>query len=217
MKVDDKNGQKKIVKKVLVIIILLGCVPTILFVFRGCHTKSKVQIDTSHLELNKYNILVEDWNRAVVNAKLNKSFYLPDSNPEAVISRLNDLVSPFYECHRSELQKELSTISKGKKYSFFVFYAAFLETHCIASRVTFDPNQSSNNIRKLIGEITKQDRIDTNTVAIIASMNEPCVYFDTFRDDLYEKGMTRNIRSCKELRINQSKYPLLFHLVFNKT
>jgi hypothetical protein len=216
MTFEDKSSEKKLGAKLLVIVIILVCVATIVFLTRGCRNTSKVITTTPHIEVNKYDILVEDWNRASVNAKLSKVFYLPDANPEAVINRLNALNRSFYKCPSQELQNELKKITQGRKYSFFVFYANFLKTYCITTSLTFDSNQSSAEIRKLISQITKQDRINTKAVAIIASINNPCLYFDTFKDDLYKKGMSKNLRSCKDLRIDKSKYPLLFELVNKK-
>ena len=216
MTFENKSSRTKLGRKLSLIILFLICTAILLFVIRGCRETSKVQDVTPNIEYNKYDIFVEDWNRAVINAKLNKSFYLPDADPQGVISKLNVLARTFHKIPSPELRTEMKLITQGRKYSFFAFYANFLESHSITTPLTFSLTQNSEAIKKLIRQITKQDSINTKAVAVIASINDPCLYFDTFHDDLYEKGMSKNIRSCKDLRIDKSKYPLLFNLLHKK-
>ena len=203
----------KFYSKGIIILIVLVCVTGLAFVVKGCIDNPRAPDVPPRPDVTKYDILVEDWNRAVVNAKLNKFFYLPDTNPEGVISRLNAIIAPFYQCSDPGLKSELKKILDVKKHSFVSFYADFLNSHCVTTRLTFNSSQSSSEIRSLVGQITKQNRINTKMISIVASMNDPCFYINAYRNDLYEKGMSRNIESCEDLNISEKKYPFLFDLI----
>jgi hypothetical protein len=213
MKFDDKKRVRKRPRKVLAIMIVLICATGVLFLIRGCRDRSKVQITAPGEERNNYDILVEDWNRGVVNNKLGKFYYLPDTDSKGVIKKLNNFSKSFSKCRSQELQNELKTITQGKKYSFFVFYADLLKTYCVSDKVNFNPTQSSDQIRALIKKLTKQDRINTKAIAIIASLNDPCLYLYIFQNALYEQGMSKNIQSCKDIILDKAKYPVLFALI----
>lgn len=214
MKFHEKDSKTKLYSKgIIITLILLACAISAAFLIKGCVKKPKTSMILSRADVSKYDILVEDWNRAVVNAKLNKFFYLPDTNPEKVISKLNAITESFYQCSDRQLKSELNRVTDSEKHSIFSFYADFLGSYCSSTKLKFNSNQSSSDIRSLIKQITKQDRINTKTLLIIASMNDPCFFIEAYRNDLYDKGMSRNIQSCKDLRVDKSKYPLLFSLI----
>jgi len=203
------------IKKLIVVsICFVNCVIIAGFYVRGCNSVSDVKVDRKPpVNPQKYNILAEQWNQSVIYADLGSSYYLPRSDPEGTIKALNAFVRPFYEFSTPEIVKELQEITKGRQYSFFVFYLEFLERHRVNDHVSFTVEQNSPDIKKVINRLTKQDAINAKGIKIIASMNNPCVYLKMFKDELHKKGVTRNLESCDDFIINKERYPNLYELI----
>ena len=201
-------------KWIIILIVFIAAICSAVVV-RGCSTRPKVPVITARPDITKYDIFVENWNKYVVNAKLGKSFYLPDKDPEGVITILNGIIAPFFKCSDPFFKTELANITQGEKYSFFSFYGDFITSHCIDTELIFNSKQDSTSIKNYIAQITKIDKINTKALITIASMNAPCFYFKNYRDDLYKRGMTRNIKSCEDIKIDESKYPLIFKMLKN--
>ena len=201
-------------KWIIILIVFIAAICSAVVV-RGCGTRPKVPVVTALPDTTKYDIFVENWNRSVVNAKLGKLFYLPDTDPEGVITILNSIIAPFFKCPDPAFRNELANITQGRKYSFFSFYGDFIKSHCIDTELIFNSKQDSTSIKKNIAQITKIDKINTKALIIIGSMNAPCFYLKNYRDDLYVKGMTRNIKSCEDIKIDESKYPLISKILKN--
>ncbi len=201
-------------KFVVALICFISCAIIAGFYARGCDSVSEVKVDRNPpANPQKYNILVGQWNKSVIHAGLSSSYYLSLSDPEGTVKILNTFIRPFYEFLTPGLMKELQDITEGKKYSFFIFYLEFLERHRINDRVSFSIEQSSPDIKKVINGLTKQDTLNVRGIKIIASMNNPCVYLKMFQDELYKKGVTRNLESCDDFIINKGKYPNFYELV----
>lgn len=212
VKMMDKLKDKKF--KIFISLFLLLSTVIVGFSVRACGHNSDVRIvKKPPLNLKKYNILAENWNRSVMNARLSSSYDLPESDPEEMIKALNTFIRPFYEFLSPDIERELEGITQGWTYSFFVFYFDFLKKHRISNKVEFATEQESLEIKKVIKQLTKEDGVNTRAVTIIASIDNPCLFLDKFKDELYKKGMLRNIRSCKDLVVDKGKYPNLYELV----
>ena len=205
--------------KALVILLIVGIV--ILAVGLGClikdcrHEESKTTVAKPDLNPNKYNILVEDWNRAIINAQIGNSYYLPEANPEGVIKSLNIFIKPFYESFNEKIEKDIIDIAMGRKNSFFFFYRDFLAKHRIKTKEIFSVSQSSLEIKKILKQLTGENSVNTMMISIIVSMKNPCIFLNRFKQELYGKGMSRSLQSCTDLSVivDESKYKNLYDFI----
>lgn len=212
-KLMENSKAKKTKLKVIAAIALLVCFVVAVFLFQPWTNETKVAIKSPTINPGKYNILVDDWNRSVINARLDTSHYLPDSDPQGVIKCLNGFVRPFYEPHSHQIESELQDIIQGRKYSFFVFYYGFLKKHRLRDKITFTAKQDSLEIMNELIRLTGQNSVNTRAVGIVAAMGNPCFFLKNFRHELYQRGMSRNIQTCRDIVVDKEKYPHLHDLV----
>jgi len=147
----------------------------------------------------KYDILVNQWNRSVLNSDLPKSYYLKQGDPSAVVRTLNRIVKRFYTTLTPKMESELQKVTHGRDYSFFMFYYRFLKKHSTKKKISFNTSQSSLEIKNTLRQLTGGG-INTKALSIIASMGSPRTFFDLNKEYLWREGMSRNVRSSEGLK-----------------
>ena len=203
-------------KKIMITIlgaIFICCIVIGGVILKACNNGTNIKVAKPAVNPKKYDILVEDWNCSVIYADLSNTYYLPESEPEDTVKILNTLVRPFFQFATPELMAELQKITQGKEYSFFVFYSNFIKKHRIQKNISFNTKQKSTEIKEVLYRLTKENTINIDLVKIIASFDKPCLFLEIFKDELHRRGMSRNIKSCKNLKVDKVEYPKIYQLI----
>ena len=72
---------------------------------------------------------------------------------------------------------------------------------------------SGVEVKKLLYKLTKNDELNNKSIQIIAAMQNPCLFLEIYRRDLYKQGLDGRIRNCSDVKIDQDKYPLIYGTV----
>jgi len=194
------------------------CTGILFFALKGCQRKQTVRkTPAPRVAFDKYDVLVEVWNKFVNHADLEKEFYLVRLDPKETAHRLNILLNPFFTTISQEMENEFQMIRQEDKYSFFKFYHEFLLSYNARRKSLVSTNMSGLEIKDLVYDLTKRDDLDKKTLQIVAAMHNPCSFFQTYKQNLYEKGLDRRIKTCQDLYVDKKMYPYLHSLLSNKT
>lgn len=212
----EKNKKyKKYYTWLKVTVAFVLCTGILFFALKGCQRRQIVCI-TPRVAFDKYDVLVQVWNKFVNHADLGKEFYLVRLDPEETASRLNILLNPFYTTISPEMENEFQMIRQEKKYSFFKFYHEFLLNHNARTKSLVSTNMSGLEIKDLVYDLTKRNDLNKKTLQIVAAMHNPCSFFQTYKQNLYEKGLDRRIKTCQDIIVDRKKYPCLHSLLIKK-
>lgn len=214
----EKNKKdKKYCAWLKVAVAFVLCSVILFLALKGCQRKQTVRkAPAPRSAFDKYDVLVEVWNKFVNHADLSKEFYLIRLDPDETVRRLNILLNPFFTTISQQMENEFQLIRKEDEYSFFKFYHEFLLSYNARRRSLVSTNMSGLEIKSLVYDLTKRDDLDKKTLQIVASMHNPCSFFQTQKHNLYEKGLDRRLKTCRDLIVDKKLYPYLHTLLVNK-
>ena len=72
---------------------------------------------------------------------------------------------------------------------------------------------SGVDVMELLYKLRRNDTLDKKTIQIIAATQNPCLFLEIYKRDLYKKGLDSRIKTCSDLKIDQDKYPLIHALL----
>ena len=198
------------------VIVCVLCVVSLLFGLKGCQKKQAVKkTQIVRVASDKYDILVKNWNKCVNGANLGSKFYLKQLNPKDTVNRLNNLLKPFFAQFTQDRKSEFMALKQEDKYSLFILYDDFLHRYNNQQKKTISTSMSGVEVKKLLYKLTKKDELSKKTIQIIAAMQSPCLFLEIYRLNLYKQGLDGRINTCKDLKIDQDKYPLIHELLGN--
>ena len=219
----DRQDSKQNIKRknhllwLRVIAVTVLSLGILILLWKGCQKKQIVgKPPETRIAFDKYDVLVEVWNKFVNHADLGKEFYLIRLDPDETARRLNILLNPFFTTISQEIENEFQIIRQEDKYSFFKFYHEFLLNHNARKKSLVSTNMSGLEIKDIVYDLTKRDDLDKKTLQIVAAMHNPCSFFQTYKQNLYEKGLDRRIKTCPDIIVDRKKYPCLHSLLIKK-
>ena len=160
----------------------------------------------------KWDLLVERWNKSVRNNDFDSTYFLNYSKLEETTDKLNLFLAPFREGFSYNLQDELTQIAREQESVFFSEYQKFIVTNYHPELKIISIDQDFDQVRNLILSATQTRGINkTNTLMSILAMQSPCNFHKLFSSELYSKGMSKSIKNCNDLEINvdKNKFPEL--------
>ncbi|MEA3332186.1 MAG: hypothetical protein U9Q58_01125, partial [Pseudomonadota bacterium] len=207
---------KVIVNLLLLIGGIIGvlCTVCLLAGLKGCRERPLVKkTQIIRVAPDKYEVLVEVWNKRVNSANLGEEFYLKQLDPEDTVNRLNNFFEPFFAQFTQEIKDEFIALQHEDKYSLFILYNNFLHRYNDHQKKTISTNMSGVEVKELLYKLTKNDTLDNKTIQIVAAIQNPCLFLKIFKRDLYRQGLDSRIKTCSDLKIDKDKYPFIHALL----
>ena len=211
----EENKNIKKLKPIFIILFgLLGFFIIFSLIYLGCiytgNNMVKKQETEIPVESFKYDVFVDQWNHIVNNLKLGSKAYLPKSDPKKIIDKLNSHIESFHTQFSENTEDEFIRFRKKNNYSLVSFYYNFLIKFRIKEKMTFTTKMSSIKIKERLCEITETEYIEEKTLKIIFSMASICNFFNFYKEDSYNNGLSRRIKEYNDSNIELKQYPALY-------
>ncbi len=188
-----------IVTAITVICLVTGCFSTLSI---GSPTPPENKDDNKSIPPVKVDNIefIETWNTKISkikyasNLKIDFDKYKLREEPQ---KELTSYIS-FDKNKNISLKEQLEKSKFKLKYTPII---SWIEMKFKVNYVKPEKEMQSNELMKyLAGKINPNKPFSNNTIDTVVQLNEFCYYFEKNKDNLYRKGYTRNIKSCKKIQ-----------------
>jgi len=198
MKKNEEYPEKKNRSKVYIITTVIASLCIGICFVTGCFSTQQEEVlleqTTSKKQKKSYDNLVDQWNRSVLAADLNRSFELPRQYDEQFFTKLNGLLNQT-EKYEKFVSKNQCVLKTGKDIFIpSIQYANFIKESQLPYKVNFDQNYTEDEIIQELKKVTNSKYIDSKMLKKIAYLHSFKLFFKDNKKKFYKKGFSEYIR-----------------------
>jgi len=198
---------KKISAAIIIGVIAVGVVGFWLFQ-NGNSSSNHVQVHTQFVSKPSFSSFVGAWNNKVRAYDLPKSHLLSSTDNQKLLRQLKGYIDHFSLPVPTVLVTELNDLSQTYPNSLWAYYQRFLATY-VGKRTlpasAWEGVHNSEDLRHLIEKTTENKNYDAS-IKLLLAVDDPCVYFDIYKSELWKRGLSRNNTSCGVESVDKGKY-----------
>ncbi|MFC1819066.1 hypothetical protein ACFL0B_08275 [Thermodesulfobacteriota bacterium] len=213
-KVKNKTGGARIISAAIAVFIIAIC--TWFFVQNGPDRQSDiVSKHQSSLPKPSFDNFISVWNGIARTYELGDAHMLSSVNNEKMLRSLRGYIEFYSHPLSDSISQPINEIAQEYPGSFWLYYRDFLIAHVgkqDVSQTLWSSISSSNDLRTLILHTTGLSGMD-ESVKLLQSASDPCAYFNIYKYDLWDRGLSRNMESCSSDIIDKTKFPSLAELI----
>lgn len=160
---------------------------------------------------NDYAGFVEKWNQEAAGLPSRFQFIGSRGGEENIVPTLENWLAIFGSSPADAYRQELAAIKNDYGTTTFNAWEEFRENHYRSAPIEISTDMSPDRLIAAVNSyigLGGQDHISRQTVSLVASMNDICVFFKQNRAELKSRGIDNNISTCEELATH-GKYPAL--------
>jgi len=192
----DKTKKKPCFKYFVFTLFGGACLGICLFI--GCFNGTNVE--TPHQAIQQaqkkdYNVLINQWNAAVLTSDLNNSFELPRGDAQKLFLKLNYLLG-HTKSYDNFLNQNQCVLNTSKK--IFIpssEYASFLQESEFKYKVNFTDKYSGDEIIQELKKVTNSKYIDYEMLNKVAYVNSFEIFFEKNKRKFYDDGFSKHIEN----------------------
>jgi len=159
---------------------------------------NEVSTDKKISKKLSYDKLVSDWNKAVRNVDLNKSFTLSNQYNKDFFNKLNNILNQTQNYKDFSKQNQCVLNSDKKIFIPSKQYAKFLEQSSLAYKVNFDTNNTEEDIIAELKKITHTKYISADMLKKIKYLHSFKLFFEDNKKKFYKQGFSKYIKSYEK-------------------
>lgn len=194
---DERLKQKKINQniKYFLITLFIGIL-VVLCILMECFSEKRsetVEPPTKKMQNTNYNILLNQWNSAVLAADLNRSFELPRDDSKKLIEKLNTLFNKTMSYENFSKHNKCVLRETKKVFIPSLEYANFLKENELQYKINFTNEDSEDDIIQELKKITNSRYIDYKMLEKVAYLSSFQIFFQNNKKRFYNNGFSLHI------------------------
>lgn len=206
-------------------LILFIIIPSVLMIgsyfFYQKSTQKSSPIIKSHL-INKpdfsFSDFVGGWNEIVRKYEISETYLLDSKNNTKTLESFKNYINFYDQTLPNSIKNDLNEITQKYPNSLWGFYRDFLHKNTGNKRLenlNWDSIITSNDLSDVVSKsAAKTGWSETDeSIKSILSSNDPCVFFEIHKLDLWDEGLSKNFEKCNSDIVDKKKYPTLADLI----
>lgn len=197
---NNEQHEEKSRSKIYIIMTLIGSLCIGICFVTGCfsgHQEVLSQQTVVKKEKPSYDILVDQWNNAVLAADLNRSFELPRNYDKSFFQKIDNLVNNTNDYKKFASKNQCVLTSEKKAFIPSVQYANFLKENQFSYKVTFDQNYTEEEIIQELKKVTNSKYINAEMLRKVAYLQSFELFFNDKKKSFYEQGFNKYIKNYR--------------------
>jgi hypothetical protein len=196
-----KNGG--VVLKSIIGTVIIGGI--IVCLTTGCFPKVNLENEQNNVlatptqNITKtYDVLTEDWNKAVYSLELGSKYEIEDRRDVIKLTeKLNNILNSTRSAKSFQKQQSCALNYDSKIYLPSKLYLEYLKKNELHKNVHFTKDSSEDEIISELKKVTNSKYIGKDMLRKIASLSSFEYYFNLNKKRFYKKGFSKHIKNFK--------------------
>jgi len=178
----------------IIVCLATGCFPKINLE----KEQNNVLATPTHSKVKTYDVLTEDWNKAVYSLELESKYELEDRrNVIKLTEKLNNILNSTMSAKTFQKQQSCALENESNIYLPSKFYLDYLKKNELQQKVHFTKDSSEDEIISELKKVTNSKYIGKDMLQKIASLSSFEYYFNLNKKRFYKKGFSKHIKNFK--------------------
>ena len=178
----------------IIICLTTGCFPKI-------HIKNEQNNVLATPIQNKtktYDVLTEDWNKAVYSLELGSKYEIEDRRDVIKLTeKINNILNSTMSVKTFQKQQSCALENESNIYLPSKLYLDYLKKNELHKNIHFTKDSSEDEVISKLKEVTNSKYIGKDMLQKIASLSSFEYYFNLNKKRFYKKGFSKHIKNFK--------------------
>ena len=178
----------------IIVCLSTGCFPTV----TTEHEQNNVLATPTQIKEKSYDILTEDWNKAVYSLELGSKYEIEDRRDITKLTeKLNNILNSTMSVESFQKQQSCALINENNIYLPSKLYLEYLKKNELQRNDYFIKQSSEDEIISELKIVTNSKYIGKDMLKKIASLSSFEYYFNINKKKFYKQGFSKHIRNFK--------------------